>query len=86
MGSRIVEVEIVGADGTLTPLDPAATYKVASNDFMRAGGDGYTVFAEKATNAYDFGRPLDQVVADYIAANSPVDIVLDGRITRIDTP
>ena len=24
------------------PLDPAATYKVATNDFMLNGGDGYT--------------------------------------------
>ncbi len=26
---------------TDAPLDPAATYKVATNDFVRRGGDGY---------------------------------------------
>jgi 5'-nucleotidase len=47
-------------------------HTIVSNDFTRRGGDEYTVFAENAINPYDFGRPLDQVVADYIAENSPV--------------
>lgn len=80
-GSRIVSVE-VWQDGEWVELDPAATYTVAANDFMRSGGDGYEVLATNAVNAYDQGRPLDQVVADYIAANSPITIEIDGRITH----
>lgn len=76
-GSRIVEVLL--EDGT--PIDPEAMYTVVTNDFMRNGGDGYSVMAENAVNAYDFGRPMDQVVADYIAANSPVSMEVGGRIT-----
>lgn len=83
-GSRIVSVEVLGEDGNYAPLDPDATYTVASNDFLRNGGDGYSMFAENAINPYDFGRPLDQVVADYIAANSPVNPQLEGRITQLD--
>jgi 5'-nucleotidase len=79
-GSRIVSVEVLGEDGAYAPIDEAATYTVASNDFMRRGGDGYTVFAENAIDAYDFGRPLDQVLADYIAANSPINPQLEGRV------
>ena len=29
-----------------TPLDPATTYRVATNDYMGRGGDGYSVFTE----------------------------------------
>lgn len=76
-GSRIVEVLL--ADGS--PIDPEATYFVATNDFMRNGGDGYVMFAENAMNPYDFGKPLDQVVADYIAENAPVAPEVEGRIT-----
>jgi 5'-nucleotidase len=79
-GSRIVSVEVIGEDGSFTPLDLEAVYSVASNDFMRRGGDGYSVFAENAINPYDFGRPLDQVLADYIAANSPINPQIEGRI------
>lgn len=85
-GSRIVSVEVMGEDGSYAPIDPDATYSLASNDFMRRGGDGYTVFNDNAIDPYDFGKPLDQVMADYIAANSPIAPALDGRITRIDTP
>jgi 5'-nucleotidase len=85
-GKRIVSVDVLGADGTYSPIDPNATYSVASNDFMRLGGDGYAVFKDNAINAYDGGSPLDIVVADYIKANSPVNPQLEGRITRVDTP
>ena len=71
-GSRIVSVEVEGADGSYAPIDPDATYTLATNDFMRRGGDEYTVFATNAIDPYDFGKPLDQVLADYIEANSPI--------------
>ncbi|MDL1899341.1 multifunctional 2',3'-cyclic-nucleotide 2'-phosphodiesterase/5'-nucleotidase/3'-nucleotidase [Anaerolineae bacterium CFX9] len=80
VGSRIVSVEVEGEDGSFSPIDPEAIYYVASNDFMRNGGDGYTMFEENAINPYDFGSPLDQVLADYIRDHSPVAPVLEGRI------
>lgn len=85
-GSRIVSVEVLGADGTYTAIDPEATYTLASNDFMRGGGDGYSVFKDNAINPYDGGSPLDVVVADYIKANAPINPQVEGRITRVDTP
>lgn len=80
-GARIVSVEVM-VDGALAPLDPEATYGVASNNYMRGGGDGYRVFATDAENAYDFGPGLEQVVADYILENSPYTPYLDGRIAE----
>jgi len=80
-GNRIVSVE-VWQDGEYVEIDPDVTYNVATNDFMRTGGDGYEIFATNADNPYDQGRPLDQVVADYISANSPVAPEIEGRITH----
>lgn len=86
VGERIVSAEVRGADGTYGPIDPAATYQIATNDFTRRGGDGYTLFADNAINPYDFGPPLDDVVAKYITEFSPVNVQLDGRSERVDTP
>jgi 5'-nucleotidase len=83
-GERIVSVEVVAEDGTATPIDPAATYTLVSNDFMRRGGDGYEVFATNAIDPYDFGKPLDQVLQEYIQANTPIAPAIEGRITRVD--
>lgn len=79
-GSRISGVMVVAEDGGKTPLDAAATYGVVSNNFMRKGGDGYAMFASSAIDAYDFGPGLEQVVADYLTANSPYAPFTDGRI------
>jgi 5'-nucleotidase len=83
-GKRIVKVEVKNADGSFSPIDPNATYKVVSNDFMRRGGDGYVVFQNNAVNPYDGGAPLDQVLGDYIKANAPIKAEAEGRITRLD--
>lgn len=80
-GARIQSVEVREPDGGFRPLDPAATYKVATNNFVRAGGDGYALFA-KAANAYDYGPNLEMVVAEYIKAHGPVTPRVEGRITR----
>lgn len=81
VGKRISDVMIM-ADGEWKPIDPAATYGVVSNNYMRAGGDGYDVFETKARNAYDFGPDLAEVVAGYLGAQEgPYKPALDGRIT-----
>ena len=80
-GARVLSVEIAGADG-FQPLDPAARYGVVSNNFMRAGGDGYAVFASDGKDAYDFGPGLEDVLANYIAANSPFTPTIDDRIVE----
>ena len=80
-GSRIVSAEVM-QDGEYAAIDPDAVYYVASNDYMRAGGDAYSMLAENAINPYDQGSPLDQVVAEFITANSPISAEIEGRITH----
>ena len=81
---RVKSVEVMDA-GAWKPIDPAKDYLVATNNFVRKGGDGYNVFGEKAKNAYDYGPGLEQVVADYLTAHRPYTPKLDGRITEIAT-
>ncbi len=83
-GSRIVSVEVLGADGEYSPIDPEAIYSVVTNNFIRTGGDGYSMFAENAINPYDFGRPDYEVTRDYMVANSPITIGVEGRITILN--
>ena len=43
-------------------------YYIAENDFMVDGGDGYPNFASRAHTR----EIMDQTVADYITANTPI--------------
>ena len=66
------------------PIDKDAVYGVVSNNFMRSGGDGYSVFSDKGMNAYDFGPDLADVTAEFLAANAPYTPYLDGRINIVE--
>jgi len=81
-GQRIVSVEVRNPDGSYSPLDPDAVYQVAANNYIRNGGDGYSVLKEKAIDPYDFGPLLSDVVMSYIKANSPVEAKIEGRIQQ----
>ena len=81
---RIKSVEVMEG-GAWKPIDPAKTYIVATNNYVRQGGDGYKLFASNAQNAYDYGPGLEQVVADYLGKNRPFTPKLDGRIVEIAT-
>lgn len=81
-GSRLVSVEAREGDA-FVPLDDTKTYGVVTNNYMRAGGDGYSIFATAGKNAYDFGPDLADVTADYIAAHSPYKPYTDGRVSEV---
>ena len=66
------------ADGT--PLDPDATYRVATNNFMASGGDEFTTLTQ-GTNVIDTGINLVDTVVRYLEARSPVDPKVEGRLT-----
>ena len=80
VGSRVSNV-MVAEGNRFVPIEAGKMYGVVSNDFMRNGGDGYTLFRDKAIDIYDFGPNLEQAVADYIGLNSPLTPTTKGRIT-----
>jgi 5'-nucleotidase len=81
---RVLKVEIQQNDGSFVALDSAANYRVATNNFMLTGGDGYASFTQ-GTDKVDTGFIMADVLADYITANSPItaDKIKLGRITAV---
>ncbi|MGE4454822.1 MAG: 5'-nucleotidase C-terminal domain-containing protein, partial [Sphaerochaeta sp.] len=61
-GKRILRVLLNGK-----PIDKDATYKVATNDFMAAGGDGYTMFGKVLSE----GSLLSDVFIEFLSKNYP---------------
>ena len=83
-GERVIKVEVM-EDGAWVPIDPDKLYGVATNNYMRGGGDGYAIFDTNAVDPYDFGPPLEDVLADYIASlGGEYTPATDGRITEIE--
>ncbi len=83
-GERISDVMVLVGGDAWAPIDEEATYKVVTNNYMRGGGDGYGTFAE-GDNPYDFGPPLEQVLADYVAKQGgEYTPYTDGRITVLE--
>ena len=63
-----------------------ATYSVLVNDFMYAGGDGFTLLAEYDPAGYNTGINWRQPVIDWIEAhNSSVAHPLDTAIAQLSS-
>ncbi|MDP3418558.1 bifunctional UDP-sugar hydrolase/5'-nucleotidase [Falsiroseomonas sp.] len=78
-GQRIGEARITTTRRP-GPIDPEADYLLATNDFVRRGGDGYTMLRDRALEVYDEGQPLEDAFAAHLAALGQVAPRLDGRI------
>jgi 5'-nucleotidase/UDP-sugar diphosphatase len=72
-GERIYDVMVNGK-----PLNLKKIYVLATNDFMAAGGDEYTMFADEAIKN-EFPS-LDEAVINYIKAQGEVSPKTEGRI------
>lgn len=83
-GSRIVSAEVLNDAGEYEPIDPEATYSVATLNFIRTGGDGFSILNDNAIDPYDFGDLDFEVTLDYVEANSPVAPETEGRITYVN--
>jgi 2',3'-cyclic-nucleotide 2'-phosphodiesterase (5'-nucleotidase family) len=85
-GNRVTGAVRQAPDGTCTgaaiDLTAGSTYKIAENDFMAGGGDGYLVTTNKAT--YATQNIMDQVLADYVTASTPLNPTIQGRIKCFD--
>ena len=66
------------------PIDPDATYKVATNSYMATGGDGYVAFT-KAINSYDTSMFQRDIMIEYIKTVKTVTPILKNRIKIIGT-
>jgi 2',3'-cyclic-nucleotide 2'-phosphodiesterase (5'-nucleotidase family) len=76
-GDRIVSVRVGGA-----PLDPGRTYRVATNDFLARGGDGYAAFAAvRPLLPVDDAPHLANEVMVHLRRLGTVRSTVEGRLT-----
>jgi 5'-nucleotidase len=78
-GERII-AERMSLNGQ--PIDPAASYRVTVNVYLRLGGDGFTVLKEG--NAAQIGVYDIDALHSYFKANSPVGPTAANRIVRVN--
>ncbi|MCP1198605.1 bifunctional UDP-sugar hydrolase/5'-nucleotidase [Notoacmeibacter sp. MSK16QG-6] len=72
-GARVSDVMVNGQ-----PLDESATYKVATNDYMAGGGDGYVVMKD--------GKMLIDSISAKLMANDVMVYIRDmGEVTAPDS-
>lgn len=76
---RIVDVKVKTSEG-YSSINRSSRYLVATNNFMAGGGDGYTSFKE-ASKVIDIGFVDYEVFKEYLQQNSPVNPVIEGRIS-----
>ena len=81
-GQRLVAVSVRTPDGGYAPLEDQRVYGVVTNNFLRRGGDNYTVLRDRAIDPYDSGPNLEEVFEAWLARRSPVTPATDGRIAR----
>jgi 5'-nucleotidase len=75
-GQRILDLTVDGA-----PIDEAAVYRVATNNFLATGGDNFTVLSEGTEPAEG---PLDlEALEAWIAASSPLTPPAADRIRNV---
>ncbi|MCW2613565.1 MAG: 5-nucleotidase protein [Frankiales bacterium] len=72
-GSRIQSITLNG-----TALDPAATYRIATNSFLASGGDNFRTLGT-GTDRRDTGLDDLRVLVDFFRANSPVTPATEDR-------
>lgn len=75
-GSRITALTVGGK-----PVDPARVYRLATNDYLADGGDGYALFKrlKRLVNAQN-GPAMTNAVIDYIRTRGTVAPRVEGRI------
>jgi 5'-nucleotidase / UDP-sugar diphosphatase len=75
-GKRVIAVTVGGK-----PLEPAATYRVATNDYMLKGGDGYDAFPRSKVLVDASGAVLlATIVMNHVEALKTVSVGIEGRV------
>lgn len=76
VGQRVVAVTVNGA-----PLNPRAKYRLATNDYLASGGDGYAALkSAKVLVGETDAELVANIVIAHIKAKGTVSPTLDGRI------
>ncbi|MCW6009299.1 bifunctional metallophosphatase/5'-nucleotidase [Micromonospora sp. CPCC 205371] len=77
-GSKVSGIALNGV-----PVDPAATYRVTTNDFLANGGDGFTRLTAGTDRATAPGFDVDALVSYLGGPTAPIGPGPQNRITRL---
>jgi len=77
-GDRIRDIKING-----NSIIDDKYYKIALNDYLFAGGDGYSEF-KNAKNIKNTGVLIQNLIVEYIKKKSPLDLEVKDRINFIN--
>lgn len=79
VGHRVVSVVVAGR-----PLEPKRRYRLATIDYLAAGGDGYAMLKTAKVMVDASGGPLlANVVMDHLVEAGPVAPEVEGRMTPL---
>ncbi|AWR87483.1 bifunctional metallophosphatase/5'-nucleotidase [Meiothermus taiwanensis] len=84
-GSRVTQVQVQTPTG-FQPLDPNATYRVVTNNFIAGGGDGFTVLRDAKGLRVDTGFSDAEVLIEYLRTQPSWEPRLENRITILNEP
>jgi len=76
-GQRVTDIKVNGVS-----LNPDKYYKIAINDYMFNGGNGFSQF-KKANNVVKTGISIQDSIVKYIKENSPVSVKIKDKINFV---
>ena len=71
--------------GRFDPLTLSKLNSAVSNNYVRNGGDSYKMF-KTATNVYDYGPDLADVVAEYMVHTPSISLIWQAALLSSDAP
>jgi 2',3'-cyclic-nucleotide 2'-phosphodiesterase (5'-nucleotidase family) len=78
VGSRVIAVTVGGK-----PLDPQATYTLATFEFLMGGGDGYEMLKQAKVLVPPMNGPMDSDLFLERLKAGPIAPATDGRVQRV---
>ncbi len=85
-GSRITKVETGNTKDGFVALENGKVYKVVTNNFVAAGGDGFDSLKNAKGMRLDTYLPDYTVMTDYFQFLKTIDAKVEGRITILNEP
>jgi len=83
-GGKFGACDVEGSGRCWTPIDPIATYELATSNYLAAGGSGFRVL-QRNTTQFDTGIQQRDALIDYIRAGAPCGSDADGQVRACST-
>ncbi len=84
VGSRVTDVQFGTLATGFVPLEAAKVYKIVTNNFVAAGGDGFDVLKNAKGSRIDTYLPDYSVMSDYMAFLKTAEPKVEGRVTILN--